>query len=119
MNSSAYRSFSIRRAVAAFALTGTLSLAAIACGPVLATPEIAQASRAVEDAESAEADRFAVYEYTLAVEYLDKAREEWGQGRYQKALEYGELARQFADEATRRAQRSPQRGASDLDRRLP
>lgn len=89
------------------------------CGPVLATPEMAQAARAVETAEDAEADRFAVYEYTLAVSYLDKAREEWGHARYRKAYAYAERARVYAEEAARRAERSPSRGTSDLDRRLP
>lgn len=86
---------------------------------MLSTPEIASARRALDAAQEVQADRHAVYEYTLATEYLDKAREEWGQARYRKALAYAEKARVFAEEALRRAERSSGRGASDLDRRLP
>ncbi len=55
-----------------------------------------KASGAVAAAKQANADRFAPYEYTAAVQYLNKAREEGGYAEYQIAIDYGRRAEELA-----------------------
>lgn len=51
------------------------------------------------DAKHAGAEHHAPYEYTAAVEYLHKAREEGGYAEYQVAVEYGRHAEELATKA--------------------
>ena len=64
------------RYLARFALVLTL-LTAAACGPIVGGVDIVNANIALSSAETAGAKRSAVYEYTAAKEYLQKAREEY------------------------------------------
>jgi hypothetical protein len=81
------------------ALVACLS-APVGCGPVEYLNQVSsKASNAVAAAKQANADRFAPYEYTAAVEYLHKAREEGGYAEYQIAIEYGRRAEDFATRA--------------------
>jgi hypothetical protein len=73
------------------------SLGSGACGPVRYLSQVdGNAARAVADAKRADAYRFAPYEYTAAVEYLHKAREEGGHAEYQIAIEYGRRCEELA-----------------------
>lgn len=74
-----------------------------ACGPIQSTPALSRADSAIERAAQERADTRAVYEFTLAVEYLEKAREEYGYARYRKAARYAEHAQAMAEQAERRA----------------
>lgn len=68
-----------------------------------------KAARAVAEAKQAGAERSAPYEYTSAVEYLNKAREEAGQAEYQIAVEYGRRSEDFAHRARAIAEQAAHR----------
>jgi hypothetical protein len=75
------------------ALGWLLGAALGGCGPVTYINEVTRrASGDVEAARVAQADQFAPYWYTLAVEYLRKAREEAAHADYQTANELGRKA---------------------------
>jgi hypothetical protein len=57
------------------------------------------AAREVAAAKSAQADKYAPYEYTMAVEYLHKAREEAGYADYQSAIRFGKRSEESAKKA--------------------
>jgi len=99
----------IVRALAAFAAFAALS----GCGPILYTVNALEAGEAVEQARQAGAATNAPYEYWYAFAHLEHAREEAGDGDYQRAQEllgtatqYGNRAR---DLARRRGQESGRR----------
>jgi uncharacterized protein DUF4398 len=71
-----------------------------ACGPVQYIGTVSQsASSAVAAAKSANAEKYAPYEYTAACEYLHKAREEEGYADHQAAVRFGHKATELADKA--------------------
>jgi hypothetical protein len=79
----------MRRVVLGALLAATLG----ACGPVTYINEVTRrAAGDVEAARAAQADQFAPYWYTLAVEYLRKAREEAAQADFQAANRMGKKA---------------------------
>ena len=75
------------------------------CGPIASTGPMLQARDLVEFARAAGSERFAMYEFTMAREYLAKAREEWAYSDFQKAREYSDLAADFAKRAVARTKR--------------
>ena len=88
-----------------------MSLAAglSACGPVEYVREVnGNAATAVERAKEANAEQAAPYEYTAAVQYLKKAREEGSYSEYQTAVEYGRRAAELARRARAIAERAKQ-----------
>lgn len=84
-------------------LTGFLS----ACGPIISTSALHDAAEAVDKARTVNAQTLAIYEFTSAEAYLEKAREEWGYSDYQHAIEYARRALEFADRARYRATQGP------------
>jgi hypothetical protein len=75
-------------------------LAGPGCGPVEFLNQVSgKAARAVAAAKEADAEKHAPYEYTAAVEYLHKAREEGGHAEYQIAIAYGRRAEELATRA--------------------
>ena len=81
-----------------------------ACGPITATTAVADATVAIEGARAVEADRYAVYEFASAVEYLKKAKEEEGFSDFHAAMSLAFRARRLAEAAKVRALQSPERG---------
>lgn len=74
------------------------------CGPVqYITTVTSQASSEVAAAKSANAEKYAPFEYTAAVEYLHKAREEEGYADHENAIKYGRLAKEHAEKAKKLA----------------
>lgn len=70
-----------------------------ACGPIEYINQVSRkASAEVEAAKAVKADKYAPYWYTLAVEYLAKAREEAAEADFQAANRFG---RRSARAATR------------------
>jgi hypothetical protein len=67
------------------------------------TITINEAEVAFEKAKLKDAEAIAPYEYFSAKEYLYKAKEEWGYSDFEAALDYSELAYQFAEEAYKKA----------------
>lgn len=77
-----------------------LGATTLGCGPVEYVSQVTRtASAEVAAARTARAERYAPYWYTLAVEYLHKAREEASYADFQAANRFG----QRAEEAARRA----------------
>ena len=74
-----------------------------------------KAAGAVAAAKQANAEQYAPYEYTAAVEYLHKAREEAGYAEYQVAIAYGRRAEELATRA--RAIASAKGGAEERTNR--
>jgi hypothetical protein len=75
----------------------------LGCGPVTATSVIDDADGALLRARAANADRYALYESTLADLYLAKAREEQGHARYADAQALAAEALRLAQAAGRKA----------------
>jgi hypothetical protein len=72
------------------------------CGPVEYINQVTRrASSEVAAARAVDAEKYAPYEFTLAVEYLHKAREEAGYADYQAAIRFGESAEKKARDARR------------------
>lgn len=80
-----------------------LMLAAAGCAPVVGSVQLVNADIAVNAAESAGAPRYATYEYTMAKEYLKKAREESGYSDFAAARTYADKAIKYAETARARA----------------
>jgi len=86
------------------------------CGPIGYMQQVhRRASEAVEEARRAGAESAAPYEYTSAVAYLAKAREEGAEAEYGTAIELGRRAEELARQAraiARRAGTSQERPGS-------
>lgn len=76
------------------------------CGPFGYLKKVARdADRAVADAKKAGAEQYAPYEYWGAVSYLEQARVLMAYSEYERSFDYGERARQLAEEAKKKADR--------------
>jgi hypothetical protein len=75
----------------------------LGCGPVTATSVIDDADRALVRARGTDADKYALYETTLADLYLAKAREKQGHAQYGDARVLAEDALRYANAAGRKA----------------
>lgn len=73
------------------------------CGPILSTYLILSAQADLEGAKAAEAEKYAVYEYTMASEYLHKAREEQGYADFGPSIDYAFKAEEMAAKGTEKA----------------
>ena len=79
---------------------GVLFVTVGACGPVQYITQVSQtASGELAAAKAANADKYAPYEYTAAVEYLHKAREEEGYADHEAAVHFGKMAADLASKA--------------------
>ena len=78
-------------------LLGVVAVLETACGPIRSTSGVVYARQAIQDAESEGADGVALYEMTLAREYLRKAREEMGYNDYYMAEQLAIKAEEMAD----------------------
>lgn len=90
-------------------LVGLAFVVLAGCGQITSTAAINDARDAVERAAAVDAGTYAVYEFTSAEAYLDKAREEWATSDFQHALSYAQRALDFAEAALERAVASPSR----------
>jgi hypothetical protein len=94
--------------MARFALVLLIALAAsfslLGCGPVMSTYLIISAQAELDGAKAADGEKYAVYEYTAASEYLAKAREEQGYADFGPSIDYGFKANELAVQARERAE---------------
>jgi len=74
------------------------------CGPVVSGVQIINVNIAISAAETAGAKRAAVYEYTAAKEYLQKAREEHGYSDFWASRIYADKALDYAVRARKKAE---------------
>ena len=86
-----------------------------ACGPAISTPTISDAELAIEEARLEQAELYATFEFVSAVEYLDKAEEEWSFSDFQHAEEYASRALAFARAALARAVANPDRSVEPIN----
>ena len=80
------------------------------CGGVLYLVDVNSASGKVETAKQLGAEKLAPYEYYYAREHLQKAMSEAAEGDYSDALEFSDVAEQYADKAIKLAKEA-HRGA--------
>lgn len=80
-------------------IAGAVGLCVASCGAIEYSAVILGAHGAIAEAEVANAEELAPYEYTYAVEHLRKAREEVGQADYQAAVQMARAAREYARKA--------------------
>jgi hypothetical protein len=90
----------MHRALAILALAGALS----GCGPVISTYLIVSAQADLDGAQAAEAEKYSVYEYVAADQYLHKAREEQGYADFGPSIDFAYKADDLAKKAIARAQ---------------
>ena len=64
-----------------------------------ATVDMANAQKDLETARSLDAPQRAVYAWTMADEYMKKAKDEWARSDYQAAYKLLKQARHWADQA--------------------
>ena len=83
----------------------------VGCGPISTIHYIQQTKAELEAAETADAEHLAPYEYTAAVTYLDKTREEHGYADFSVARDFGEKALKFARSARVKAMEAKADGA--------
>lgn len=75
------------------------------CGPFGYLKKVAkESSRAVADAEAAGAEENAPYEYWGSVTYLEQSKILMGYSEYERSFDYGERAKQLAEEAKKKAE---------------
>jgi hypothetical protein len=84
-------------------LVGLLGLVS-GCGPVVSGVKILSASVRLSETETAGARETALYEFTMAEEYLKKAREEHAYSEFWYARRYVDKALLYAKEARSRAE---------------
>lgn len=89
-------------------LPGAL-LAVMACGPVQSTAFLLDAEVQIEAARTAQADKFAPYEWTLANLYIHKAREEVGYSDFEAAVDFAKKASENANLARKEAMAAGQK----------
>jgi len=75
-----------------------------------ATASVVRAGTTVETAEHADANTYAIYEYTKARQYLHKAREEYGYQDYEAAAKFADEAQSWAEKALEKARDRPTGG---------
>lgn len=73
------------------------------CGPVLSVSKIANAQQSIEVARLHQAEQRAPYEYYLALQYWNKAKEEQGYSQYEASVRFANQAELFARRAQKRA----------------
>jgi len=81
-------------------LSGAICCGLLACGPIEYVGQVTRnATSQVAAAKSVQADKHAPYWYTLAVEYLHKAREEAAAADFQAANRFGRRSAKAARKA--------------------
>jgi hypothetical protein len=95
----------VRRVLVPLAAAAALA----ACGPIRSGRATRAATADVAEARAAGAERLAPYWFTLAVEYLEKAREESAEADHQAASRLGDQASAAARRATAEARGAKRR----------
>lgn len=75
------------------------------CGPVMSTYLILRAQAELDGAQAAEAEKYAIYEYTAASLYLHKAREEQGYADFGPSIDFAYKAGEYAVKGRERAEK--------------
>jgi hypothetical protein len=87
-----------------------VALCALAgCGPIQSTAYLVDAEVQLEAARTAQAERYAPYEWTAANLYYRKAKEEVGYSDFEQAVDYAQKALKYASAAAINAMKAPRR----------
>jgi hypothetical protein len=89
----------VLKALLQLSLLALIASAVAGCGGIWYTAEIIAAGSVVEEAEHSDAADHSPYEYWIAREYLDKAREEAGGASYEDAIHYAQEAHRYGVDA--------------------
>ena len=81
-----------------------------ACGPVQSTALLLDAEVQIEAARTAQAERYAPYEWTAANLYYRKSKEEVGYSDFEQAVDFAQKAQKFAVQARENAQKATRKG---------
>jgi sRNA-binding protein len=82
-----------------------LLMALAACGPVNYVSAVTNgASSSVDAARAVDAEKYAPYYYTRAVQYLRMSREQAARADFQGAVKFGKLAHEAGDKAAEEAE---------------
>lgn len=84
-------------------------LAVSACGPVQSTAYLMDAEVQIEAARTAQAERYAPYEWTAANLYFRKSKEEVGYSDFEQAVDFAQKAQKFAVQARDNAMKATRR----------
>lgn len=76
-----------------------IAAATSGCTAIKATVHVAQAEQALAEARNHDAQNLAIYEYTMAIRYLEKAREEHGSADYRICENLARRSAEWADKA--------------------
>ncbi len=76
-----------------------VAVLAAGCTAAKASVTLVLADQAVDRAQEANAPELAVYEYTMAIRYLEKAREEAGYADYKASETLAKKAAEYADQS--------------------
>ncbi len=83
----------------------SLSVLSAGCGPFGYLKKVAkESSQSVAKAEAAGAEENAPYEYWGSVTYLEQSKILMGYSEYERSFDYGERAKELAEEAERKAE---------------
>jgi hypothetical protein len=86
-----------------------------ACTAAKATYQLVIAEQSVTRAQDYGAPELAVYEYTMALRYLEKSREEAGYAQYRVCVELAEKSAEWADKAIISIETRGSKNRLDLD----
>lgn len=81
-----------------------------ACGPVQSTAYLLDAEVQIEAARTAQAERYAPYEWTAANLYYRKSKEEVGYSDFEQAVDFAQKAQKFATQARDNAMKTTRKG---------
>lgn len=90
-----------------------------ACGPVQSTAYLLDAEVQIEAARTAQAERYAPYEWTAANLYYRKAKEEVGYSDYEQAVDFAQKAQKFAVAARDNAMKTTRKDEAPPPPRAP
>ena len=96
------------------ALLGVLALGT-GCGAARSTKALVQAQSRLQSTKSYGAETAAPYEYTLGVEFLRKAQEEWGYSDYKVSERLAQQAQAILAEAGKQASGAGPKKDSEAD----
>lgn len=86
------------------AMRALVLLFVVGCGPIRYVGDVTRgAQTAVDQARDAQAEKYAPYYWTRAVQYLHAAREDAARADFQGANHFGRLAREAAELAANEA----------------
>ncbi|MBL8951135.1 MAG: DUF4398 domain-containing protein [Myxococcaceae bacterium] len=102
-----------------FAPASLALIALSACGPVQSTAYLMDAEVQIEAARTAQAERYAPYEWTSANLYYRKSKEEVGYSDFEQAVDFAQKAQKFAVQARENAMKATRKEEQPSPAKVP